>query len=338
MQEAGYDVLLVGRKKSNSKPIIKQAFRQRRLNLFFEKGKIFYLEYNLRLFFFLLFHRFNIVCGVDLDTIVPCLIISKLKSKPCIYDAHELFAETPEVERRKSIQKFWKKVEKYAVTRIKKGICVSDGLKKYFEVNYQKEFSVIRNFPVSEKEISVTAKNKNQIIYQGALNEGRGLEYLIEAMKNVQGKLILAGEGDLSEQLRKQVKDSLLENKIEFKGFIEPSELKALTNQSTIGINILEARSKNYYHSLANKFFDYTSAGIPNINMRFPEYEKMNHEFEVSVLIDDLKPETISTAINHLLNDSGFYQKLHQNCLRAREEWNWGEEKNKLIKIFESCA
>lgn len=336
MQEAGYSVLLVGRERKNSKRLTPQTFKQHRMKLLFEKGKLFYIEYNLRLFFFLLTHRFNIVCGIDLDSIIPCLWISKLKGKPCVYDAHELFTETPEVERRKSIQKIWKHVEKYAVKRMTKGICVSDGLATYFKTNYGKEFLVVRNFPVAARlqtEPSITSFSKI-ILYQGTLNEGRGLEALLHAMKSVDAKLVLAGEGDLSNQLRLLVKELNLENKVAFNGFISPDELKAITRQSYIGINLLEARSKNYYHSLANKFFDYTEAGIPSLNMNFPEYEKLNKEFEVAVLIDDLHSEKITESLNSLLNNEQLYNRLKQNCLIAREQWNWDLEKEKLITAF----
>src|ERR1043165_6168432 len=108
----GYDVLLIGRKLSrrgpfgkSSIPLQQEKFKQQRLNVFFSRGKLFYLEYNICLFFVLLFKRFDIVCGIDLDTILPCYFISKIKNKKCVYDAHELFPEVPEVIRRPSIQK-----------------------------------------------------------------------------------------------------------------------------------------------------------------------------------------------------------------------------------------
>ncbi|MEI7802399.1 MAG: glycosyltransferase [Bacteroidota bacterium] len=334
LHDAGYDVLLVGREKKNSKPLLPQNFKQHRMKLWFEKGKLFYIEYNLRLFFFLLAKRFNIIYGVDLDSIVPCILISKLKNKPCIYDAHELFTETPEVERRKSIQRFWLRVEKFSVKRTTKGICVSKGLADYFKLKYGKDFLVVRNVPVITARLQTVPSNLPNILYQGTLNEGRGLEFLVEAMQTVNAKLVLAGEGDLSDQLRILVRELKLENKVEFKGFISPMELKKLTRNCYIGINLLEARSKNYYHSLANKFFDYTEAGIPSLNMRFPEYENLNKEFEVSILLADLNTEKITESLNNLLNNEQLYNRLKQNCLKAREEWNWEKEKEKLLKLF----
>lgn len=337
MIEAGYNVLLVGREKKNSKPLIKQSFEQYRMKLLFEKGKLFYIEYNLRLFFFLLVHYFDLVCGIDLDSIIPCVWSGKLKRKPCLYDAHELFTETPEVERRPVIKKFWLKVEKYAVKRVSRGLCVSEGLANYFNNKYGKDFRIIRNFP-TKANLKIELKSQKIILYQGTLNEGRGLETLIQAMKFVDAKLVLAGEGDLSNQLRSQVKELNLENKVEFKGFISPSDLKMLTRLSYIGINLLEARSKNYYHSLANKFFDYTEAGIPSLNMNFPEYKKLNTEFEVAILVDSLEAEKISNSLNILLNNEQFYLRLKQNCLVAREKWNWEIEKEKLILAFKEIS
>ena len=77
----GFQVLLVGRKLKTSIAFEPEPYEQQRMHLIFTKGKLFYLEYNLRLFFFLLFKSFDIVCGIDLDTILPCYFISKIRNK-----------------------------------------------------------------------------------------------------------------------------------------------------------------------------------------------------------------------------------------------------------------
>jgi len=48
----GYGVTLVGRKGNNSLPLEAKCFQQKRLHCFFNKGFLFYAEYNLRLHFF----------------------------------------------------------------------------------------------------------------------------------------------------------------------------------------------------------------------------------------------------------------------------------------------
>src|ERR1700760_2522883 len=79
LAKAGYDSPLVGRSHKGSLPLVPRLFRQHRLRLFFKKGKLFYLEYNLRLFFFLLFRKMDCICAVDLDTILPCYFVSTLR-------------------------------------------------------------------------------------------------------------------------------------------------------------------------------------------------------------------------------------------------------------------
>jgi hypothetical protein len=90
LAENGYEVTLVGFRKRNSQVLSREPYSQKRLPLFFNKGKGFYFEVNLRLFFYLLFRRMNAICAIDLDTILPCLFVSKWKGISRIYDAHEL--------------------------------------------------------------------------------------------------------------------------------------------------------------------------------------------------------------------------------------------------------
>lgn len=335
---AGYDVLLVGRKLRQSLPLSKLSFNQHRLNVLFRKGKLFYLEYNIRLFFFLLFKRFDIVCGIDLDTILPCYFISKLKRKKCVYDAHELFPEVPEVIRRPFTRRIWRWVEKFSVGRIKNCYTVSAGLADYFNQKYGRKFEVVRNVPLlfSSPFASATLTQERFVFYQGALNEGRGLEQLIDAMQFVPMKLKLAGEGDLSMQLRSKVVDLKLTDKVEFMGRKLPEELKVITRGSFIGVNLLENKGLSYYYSLANKFFDYVHAGVPVITMNFPEYQKLNQQYEVALLVNDLQTSTLAKAIQQLSDDKDAYFRLKENCLPARQEWNWQKEEQKLLAFYRS--
>ncbi|RMG81268.1 MAG: glycosyltransferase, partial [Bacteroidetes bacterium] len=102
LSRAGYDVCLIGRRRRHSEPLRpgQYPFRQKRLFCFFEKGKLFYLEYNFRLFCLLLISRFDLVCSIDLDTILPGFLVAGLRRKIQVYDAHEYFTELPEVVHR----------------------------------------------------------------------------------------------------------------------------------------------------------------------------------------------------------------------------------------------
>ena len=45
---------------------------------------------------------------------------------------------------------------------------------------------------------------------------------------------------------------------------------------------VAENTGLNQYLALPNKFFDYMHAGLPQIAMNYPEYQKINSQFEVA--------------------------------------------------------
>ncbi len=331
---AGYDVTIIGFLKKRSVNVAERPYKQIRLSLMFKKGKLFYLEYNFRLFWFLLFKRFDIYCGIDLDTLLPVFMNAKLKGKPIVYDAHEYFTELPEIVERPLIKKAWLIMERFLLPRIKYNYTVGAAIANLLSSKYGHPFEVIRNVPLLSNDTLKQSDGK-YILYQGALNIGRGLESLMEAMAFIDADLYIAGEGDLSETLRAFAGKLPHKQKIRFLGYIKPEALRQYTANATIGVNLVEHLGLSYYYSLSNKFFDYIHAGVPQVTMAFPEYEQLNNQFKVALLIDNLRPDTIATAINTLLNDATCYSDLHAQTQIAKQTLNWQKESEKLIQLYQ---
>ena len=333
--EAGYEVLLVGRQKADSKPLRQQNFQQHRLTCYFEKGKFFYLEYNIRLMFFLFGQQVDVINSIDLDSLLSGVIVGRLRGKKVVYDAHEYYTEVPELVNRPMTQAIWKFIANACIPRVDMAYTVCESLSKIFEQKYKKSFSVVRNVPFVRAFAAANAPQEHHILYQGALNEGRGLEQMIESMAYISDACLwLAGEGDLSKALRHLVQTKGLNERVKFLGYLSPEALWEVTQNATIGINLLENKGLSYYYSLANKAFDYIQAGIPSINMNFPEYQLINEQYATFVLIDDLEVETIANATNQLLKDHHYYQQIKENCSIARKELNWSKEKKKLLEVY----
>ena len=68
--------------------------------------------------------------------------------------------------------------------------------------------------------------------------------------------------------------------------------------------------------------------------MLFPEYIRINDEYEVAVLVEGLNEIYLSKTINDLFNDQERYNKLRNNTIKAREELCWQKEEQKLLAIF----
>ncbi|MDQ2794825.1 MAG: glycosyltransferase [Bacteroidota bacterium] len=343
---AGYRVQLVGWKRPASPALTAQPYEQHRLRGWFQQGKPFYFEYNLRLLLYLLGQRASAWCACDLDTALPMWLRARLGGQPLVYDAHELFTEVPEVVARPAVQRVWRAVEKFVVPRARLAYTVGPALARLFEQRYGRPFGVVRN--VSRYAPAPFLETAGSyLLYQGALNVGRGLEQLLEAMPQVNGRLVICGEGDCSAALRAQAaRLGLLATgsdpvgKVEFRGFVLPPALREVTRQAAVGIMLLDNVGLSYYYSLANKFFDYVHAGIPQILIDFPEYRVLNDEFDVAELVPDLAPATLAAALNRLLpgGDAARYQHLAANCRRAAPQLSWQHEALELRRLWASVV
>ncbi len=356
----GYAATLVGRTLPHSIPLADKPFEQKRLRCFFKKGFAFYAEYNLRLFFFLLFAKYDAVCSIDLDTLPAGCFATLLRRKKRVFDAHEYFTEVPEVVGRPFVQSFWAMVARTCLPFYKHAYTVGPELAKIFEKKYGLRFGVVRNVastppptpPLKRRGVhdadvaspllfrggvggGVEQGGARTLLYLGALNEGRGIETAMEAMQHLDNvQLWLAGEGDLSDKLRRLATELGVENKVTFLGYVQPAAIPLLVEQAWLGLNLFENKGLSYYYSLANKFFVYVQSGVPMLNMDFPEYRALNAQHEVAVLLEKLSPATVADAVKKLLEDKGLYARSQKNCLAAREEWTWEKEEKVLLEIW----
>ncbi len=333
LSEAGYDVTLVGRKPKIAIPLPQQLYKQHRLVVPFSKGKLLYISFNVRLLAFLLFKKMDAICAIDLDTILPCYLTSILRNKTRIYDPHELFCEMKEIVTRPLIYRVWKRIEKFAVPRFKHGYTVNSLIAAAFCRSYAVSYAVIRSIAVMDPLPDVVKKD-TFIIYQGAVNEGRSFETLIPAMQWVNATLLICGDGNFMQQAKKMVQDYNLQKKVVFKGLVPPEQLKNITAMAAAGITLFESDAVSNYYSLANRFFDYMHAGIPQICVDYPAYREINNLYNIAVLISDLSAENIAAQINTLLNNYDLHVQLSVNCLRARTFLNWQQEEKKLVSFY----
>jgi len=335
LQQAGYEVTLIGRRKPGARPLIARPFRQVRLLQRVNRGKLFYALYNLKLFFALLFRRMDAVCAIDLDTILPVYYASRLRRKPRVYDAHELFCDMEEVVERPATQRMWRMIERHTVPHFRHGYTVNESYVREYHRMYGVSYAVVRNATVL-RPFTIPEKKEKYILYQGAVNKGRCFEQLIPAMRQVDARLIICGEGNFFEAAQQLAVEHGVADKVIFKGYIPPDELTRYTEQAYIGITLFVATSKSNELSLANRFFDYMHHGVPQLGARYPEYEQINREFEIACLLDTITPDSIAAALNRMLTDDAYYRRLQQHCMRAREVYCWQEEEKRLLGVYQN--
>nr|MBS0037244.1 glycosyltransferase [Saprospiraceae bacterium] len=309
------------------------TYRQRRLRCLFNRGPLFYLEMQFRLFFYLLFSSRSSVYGaVDLDTLPANWMVSRLRRAELLFDAHEIFDRVPELEGKPFVRWVWRTTGKFFVPAAKYRWTVNQSLADRFKAEYSSDFEVIRNLPEPGMNGVNTRRKHRLILYQGRVNKGRGLEEAIETMRFLpEFQLVIAGGGDIEAHLRYRVYQLKLNN-VTITGDQSPEQLRNWTAQAWIGLNLLDEESGNYYFSLANKFFDYMAFGVPSISMDFPEYRLLNDRYHFSLLIPKLNPLIICRAIEKLDKDPNLHSTLSENALKAYAVLNWQNESEKVVR------
>lgn len=338
LSSAGYHVTLIGRKLPSSVALLPAPYTQLRIRCLFTKGFVFYAEFNIKLFFRLLFRQADLVCAIDLDTILPVYLVSVVRNIPRVYDAHELFCEMKEIVTRPKVHRFWKRIEKFAVSRFLHGYAVNHLIAAELGRLYGVNYTTIRNLPLNVRETASTGTHDHEkyVIYQGAVNEGRSFETLIPAMKMVNAPLVICGDGNFMEEAKRLTHTCQLNEKITFTGWLPPAELRQYTQHARVGVNVLESTGLNHRYSLANRFFDYIQSGLPQVCVDYPAYVEVNDKFHCALMIGDTSADTIALNINRLLNDDQLYGELRSNCLTARAVLNWSAEEPLLIAFYQN--
>ncbi|HRO76213.1 MAG TPA: glycosyltransferase family 4 protein [Crocinitomicaceae bacterium] len=342
MQKQGYDVLLVGRLLSDKTPL-KRTYQTKRFRLFFKKGALFYANYNLRLFWFLLFHKADILVSNDLDTLLANTLIHQLKGTPLVYDSHEYFTEVPELIHRPKVQRIWERIEAYCFPKLDKIITVNQSIAQKYEQKYNKKLRVVRNVsPLFEFQNVPTKselglpEDKTLLILQGSgINVDRGGEELIEAMRFLpECVLLIVGSGDVLEQLKKRVKELSLEQNVLFFGRQPYEKMMNYTYHADIGLTLDKPSNENYLFSLPNKVFDYIHAGTAIVASNLPEVTNVVTKYNVGKLISSHEPTEIAQTIQTLVQNPELLAELKQNCLTAKLLENWENEVQTIADFY----
>jgi len=342
LSELGFEVHLIGRQKRNSPAMPPRGYRTKRIKLAFEKGPLFYMALNVRLFICLLFDRYHFIYANDLDTLPAAFLVSKIKRKPLLYDSHELFTEVPELVDRPLIQKFWKSIEKRILPQLKEMITVNESIAKIFKAQYKINTSVVRNVPqkleslnaLSRIELGLEAHQKMLIIQGSGLNVQRGIEEAVLAMAQIDNAILyLIGDGDVIPEVKKLVEQHALQNKVRFVPRLPYHELMRYTAAADLGLALDKPLSLNYELALPNKVFDYIQAGTPILTSPLIEIQNIIEQYDCGEILELVNPACIAKSVMELINNPVRLAQLKKNCLVAAQQEHWEKDQEILAQV-----
>lgn len=336
----GYEPVLIGRLLPGSAPL-NRDYSCVRFRLPFRKGPLFYLTYNIRLFLFLIFNRAGIFLANDLDTLPAVYLAGKVRGKRVVYDSHEYFTEVPELVNRPMVRKIWEWIEKRIFPRLESVYTVNDSIAGIYSMKYGVPVGVVRNVPSADRPPTVAGAlpagftDFPVILYQGAVNVGRGLEEMIRAMAFLPDcRFLVAGDGDIRKAMQELVSGMGLEERIFFTGRLPFEQLAWYTKQASLGISLEQDIGLNYHYALPNKIFDYLHAGLPVIASDLPEIRQVVEKADFGMIVDRFDPEYLSSTILSILADKKRLERWRNNALKAAPEYTWENEQQVLMNYF----
>ena len=352
----------MGRRLPDSPALAPRGYAVRRMRLLFRRTAAFYAEYNIRLLLLLLFSRADAIFSNDTDTLAACCLAARLRRKPLYYDAHELFPDVPELQGRPRVQAVWRWIERKALPHATHAFTVSQSVADEYRRRYGIDMTVVRNVPDvkvesgklkvekgSSQQLTLNSQFSNlnsQLLYQGAVNIGRGLREMVDVLQLLpECRLTVAGDGDVLEQMKQYTAALPWHDRVEFLGRVQPDRLRTLTAQASLGLCLLEDLGLNYRYSLPNRIADFAQAGVPVLATDFPEIRHVIEEYGTGTLFEPLPADKsgdeyarfldrLAEAIRSALRYWGDMpeEEYRRRFARAGEELNWQHEQHKLLE------
>jgi rhamnosyl/mannosyltransferase len=167
-----------------------------------------------------------------------------------------------------------------------------------------------------ESVVALRCRHPRLVLAVGRLVRYKGFEALIEAMRAVDGELVLVGAGTLQPALRRQAAAADVADRVHFAGQASPGELKCLLHACRVFA--LPSISANETFAIAQ--LEAMACGRPVVNTRLPTGVPWvaRHGSEALTVAPGSVPE-LAAALGRLLDDEALAAALGQaGAERAR--------------------
>ena len=223
-------------------------------------------------------------------------------------------------------------LEKYSLSNADEVIIIYNFIRNYAKKMGAKNINLIYN-KVNLAQFSPNLKLDNKesipiIICVGRLIKEKNQECLINAIKDLDVKLLLIGNGTEYNYLKKLVKSLNIENKVQFETSIQHENIASYYNKSDIFALPIK------YGGFAIPALEAAASGIPVIlpKQKFDPNPDLIKDF--ALLIDN-NPESFKKAIQKVLSEKSLRDNLINKGLNVTKEISSDviEEKEKKLYL-----
>ena len=165
------------------------------------------------------------------------------------------------------------------------------------------------------------------------MNVGRGVDWAIDALEWLPDcRLVVAGSGDLLEQMKTYASRKSWSDRVEFLGHVSLEDLHKLTPQADVGLVMLEDMGLSYHYALPNRIGDFVAAGVPMVVSDLPEMARVVRKYGVGEVMQAPGEKALAESIKRVLA-----RKWSDNDFAAaRSDMDWNKEKEKIAECVNS--
>jgi glycosyltransferase involved in cell wall biosynthesis len=173
------------------------------------------------------------------------------------------------------------------------------------------------------------------ILSVGRLVYYKGFEYLIRAMQQVRGRLIIIGDGPLREKLQALAASLGVTEKVFFAGEIQNEAVTPYYHAAQIFALASIARSEAF----GIVQIEAMAAGLPVVNTQLDSgVPFVSLHDETGLTVSPADPDAMAAAINRLLDDDNLRQSLARAAvLRARQEFSLQAMTTRTLAVYQQA-
>jgi glycosyltransferase involved in cell wall biosynthesis len=153
------------------------------------------------------------------------------------------------------------------------------------------------------------------ILSLGRLVKTKGLDFLIEAMKDVEHRLVICGKGPEEKHLSDLIEKYGLGDRITMKGWVEEDEKERLMSSCRFFV------MPSLYESLGLAAIELMAHGRPIVYSEVNGLPDTIRDGGISVPPKD--PAALAKAMNTLMDDHQYTEDLGKNALKQTQRYKW---------------
>ncbi|WP_256585586.1 glycosyltransferase family 4 protein [Pseudomonas sp. 02C 26] len=286
--------------------------------------------------------RANIIHAHDVNTLPTAWLAARCSGAKLIYDAHEISTSR---EGYASFRRLVALVEQILMPRVSGTITTTQARAKFFA----RAYGIPRPIVLQNRPRMQTATRSSRIrdelgldkawpiiVYQGGVQQGRGLERLATIAAEVPNAyFVFIGGGRLNQTLHAIVETLALQERVHFIPTVPLAELPTYTASADIGVQPIENTCLNHYTTDSNKLFEYVQAGLPVVASDLPEIRQVVSRHDLGLLVPPGDSAALASALRTLVEDVGKRKHHATQACKAAQVLHWEGQEYELVQLYE---